>query len=172
MEDILIAVVDGLKGFPGTIQAAFPDTTVQTCIVHLPRQSLDFVFCKDRKAVAAALTAFEEGEWGRKYPAIGQSWRRAWGEVIAFPAFPDDVRRILYTTNAIEASNSKLRRAVRASGHFPNDEAAMKPLFSVLNRSETEWKMPPREWTIDAFRPIGHSLEALLTIMSAGPCSF
>ena len=164
VEDILIAVVDGLKGFPDAIQAVFPDTTVQTCIVHLLRQSLDFVSYKDRKAVAAALkgiykavdaaageaalTAFEEGLWGRKYPAIGQSWRRAWGEVIPFYAFPDDVRRILYTTNAIEALNSKLRRAVRARGHFPNDEAAMKLLFLVLNRSEKEWKMPPREWAM------------------------
>ena len=144
VEDILIAVVDGLKGFPDAIQAVFPDTTVQTCIVHLLRQSLDFVSYKDRKAVAAALkgiykavdaaageaalTTFEQDAWGRKYPAIGQSWRRAWGEVIPFYAFPDDVRRILYTTNAIEALNSKLRRAVRARGHFPNDEAALKLL--------------------------------------------
>ena len=96
----------------------------------------------------AALTAFEDAAWGRKYPAIGQSWRRAWGEVIPFYAFPDDVRRILYTTNAIEALNSKLGRAVRARGHFPNDDAAMKLLFLVLNRSEKEWKMPPREWAM------------------------
>jgi putative transposase len=164
VEDVLIAVVDGLKGFPDAIQAVFPDATVQTCIVHLLRQSLDFVSYKDRKAVAAALkgiykavdatvgeaalSGFEEGEWGRKYPAIGQSWRRAWGEVIPFYAFPDDVRRILYTTNAIEALNSKLRRAVRARGHFPTDEAAMKLLFLVLNRTEKEWKMPPREWAM------------------------
>ena len=90
--------------------------------------------------------AFEEGSWGGKYPAIGQSWRRAWGEVVPFYAFPVDVRRILYTTNAIEALNSKLRRAVRARGHFPSDEAAMKLLFLVLNRAEKEWIMPPREW--------------------------
>jgi putative transposase len=164
VEDILIAVIDGLKGFPDAIQAVFPDTTIQTCIVHLLRQSLDFVSYKDRKAVAAALKGiykavdaeagavalalFEDGPWGRKYPAIGQSWRRAWSEVIPFYAFPDDVRRILYTTNAIEALNSKLRRAVRARGHFPSDEAAMKLLFLVLNRAEKEWKMPPREWAM------------------------
>jgi putative transposase len=164
VEDILIAVVDGLKGFPDAILAVFPDATVQTCIVHLLRHSLDFVSYKDRKPVAAALkdiyravddaagqaalAAFEEGFWGRKYPAIGQSWRRAWGEVVPFYAFPADVRRILYTTNAIEALNAKLRRAVRARGHFPTDEAAMKLLFLVLNRSEKEWKMPPREWCI------------------------
>ena len=164
VEDILIAVVDGLKGFPDAINAVFPETTVQTCIVHLMRNSLDFASWKDRKELAAslkliyaalddtaaeaALTAFEAGPWGRKYPAIGQIWRRAWSEVIPFFAFPKDVRRIIYTTNAIEALNSKLRRAVRARGHFPSDEAAMKLLFLVLNRSEKEWKMPPREWAM------------------------
>jgi len=162
VEDILLAVVDGLKGFPQAIQAVFPETLVQTCIVHLLRHSLEFVSWKDRKAVAAALkdiyraidadageaalTTFEEGPWGRKYPAIGQSWRRAWGEVTPFYAFPGEVRRILYTTNAIEALNSKLRRAVRARGHFPSDEAALKLLFLVLNRAEKEWTMPAREW--------------------------
>src|SRR3954447_18789821 len=162
VEDILIAVVDGLKGFPDAITAVFPDATVQTCIVHLLRQSLAFIAHKDRKAVAAglkdvyravdatageaALAAFEEGPWGRKYPAIGQAWRRAWGEVVPFYAFPDEVRRLLYTTNAIEALNSKLRRAARARGHFPTDEAAMKLLFLVLNHAAEEWKRPPREW--------------------------
>jgi putative transposase len=164
VEDILIAVVDGLKGFPDAINAVFPETTVQTCIVHLLRLSLDFVSYKDRKPIAAALkgiyravdataaegalSAFEQTPWGQKYPAIGQSWRRAWNEVIPFYAFPQEVRRILYTTNAIEALNSKLRRAVRARGHFPTDEAALKLLFLVLNRSEKEWKMPPREWAM------------------------
>jgi putative transposase len=164
VEDILIAVVDGLKGFPDAILAVFPDALVQTCIVHLLRQSLAFVAYKDRKAVAAALktiyravdagagemalAAFEQGPWGQKYPAIGQSWRRAWSEVVPFSAFPSEVRRLLYTTNAIEALNSKLRRAVRARGHFPTDEAAMKLLFLVLNRAEKEWKMPPREWAM------------------------
>jgi putative transposase len=164
VEDILIAVVDGLKGFPDAILAVFPEATVQTCIVHLLRQSLAFVSYKDRKAVAAALkevyratdaaageaalAAFEDGPWGRKYPAIGQSWRRAWSEVVPFYAFPADVRRLLYTTNAIEALNAKLRRAVRARGHFPTDEAALKLLFLVLNRSEKEWRMPPREWAM------------------------
>ncbi|WP_026191779.1 IS256 family transposase [Methylosinus sp. LW4] len=164
VEDILIAVVDGLKGFPDAIQAVFPETMVQTCIVHLLRLSLDFVSWKDRKAVvaelkpiyqalddeagAAALGAFEASEWGRKYPAIAQSWRRAWGEVVPFFAFPKEVRRLIYTTNAIEALNSKLRRAVRARGHFPTDEAALKLLFLVLNRTENEWTMPAREWSL------------------------
>ena len=163
VEDILLAVVDGLKGFPEAIAAAYPETIVQTCIVHLLRHSMAFASWKERKAVAtalktvydaiddraaqAALTAFEAGPWGEKYPAIGKAWRRAWQEVIPFFAFPRAVRRILYTTNAIEALNSKLRRAVRARGHFPNDEAALKLLFLVLNRAEKEWKMPPREWT-------------------------
>ena len=164
VEDVLIAVVDGLKGFPDAIRAVFPEATVQTCIVHLMRHSLDFVSYKDRKVVAAALKdiyratdaiaglaaldAFADGPWGRKYPAIPQSWRRAWSEVIPFYAFPDAVRRIVYTTNAIEALNAKLRRAVRARGHFPTDEAAMKLLFLVLNRSEKDWRMPPREWAM------------------------
>src|SRR3954447_18139472 len=164
VEDILIAVVDGLKGFPEAITAVFPETMVQTCIVHLLRQSLAFVSHKDRKAVAAALrdiyravdatageaalAAFEAGPWGRKYPAIGQGWRRAWAEVVPFYAFPAEVRRLLYTTNAIEALNSKLRRAVRARGHFPTDEAAMKLLFLVLNRAEKEWRMPPGGWAM------------------------
>ena len=164
VDDILLAVVDGLKGFPDAITAVFPEAVVQTCIVHLLRHSLDFVSYKDRKAVAAALkaiyravdatagetalTAFEQGFWGQKYPAIGQSWRRAWSEVVPFYAFPDEVRKIVYTTNAIEALNAKLRRAVRARGHFPTDEAAMKLLYLVLNRSEKEWIMPPREWSM------------------------
>ena len=163
VQDILIAVVDGLKGFPEAIAAVFPQTQVQACVVHLIRNSLAFVSWKDRKAVAvalkevyrartaeagqAALDAFDEGPWGRKYPVIAQSWRRHWGEVIPFYAFPADVRRIIYTTNAIEAVNAKLRRAVRARGHFPTDDAALKLLFLVLNRAAKEWKMPAREWT-------------------------
>jgi len=164
VEDVLLAVVDGLKGFPDAITAVFPETVVQTCIVHLLRNSMDFVSWKDRKNLASALkevyrapsaeaaekalTAFEAGPWGQRYPAIGQSWRRAWSEVIPFFAFPDEVRRIVYTTNAIEALNSKLRRAVRARGHFPSDDAATKLLYLILNRSEKEWKMPPREWSM------------------------
>ena len=164
VDDIMLAVVDGLKGFPDAITAVFPDTVVQTCIVHLLRNSMSFVSWKDRKPLAMALksvyravdatsaeealTAFEASEWGQRYPAICQSWRRAWEEVIPFFAFPEEVRRIIYTTNAIEALNSKLRRAVRARGHFPSDEAATKLLYLILNRSEKEWKMPPREWTM------------------------
>ena len=160
--DVLIAVVDGLKGFPEAINAVFPQTIVQTCIVHLIRHSMDFASWKDRKILAGelktvyrakdadaaktALEAFDAGPWGRKYPAIAQSWRRNWERVIPFFAFPDAVRRIIYTTNAIEALNAKLRRAVRTRGHFPTDDAAMKLLFLVLRETAREWKMPPREW--------------------------
>jgi putative transposase len=162
VEDVLIAIVDGLKGFPEAITAVFPQAQVQTCIVHLIRHSLAFVSYKDRKAVAAALKiiyrakdaeaglaaleAFAEGFWNKKYPAIAPAWRRAWTEVIPFYAFPDEVSKIIYTTNAIESLNAKLRRAVRARGHFPTDDSAMKLLFLVLNLAAKEWKMPAREW--------------------------
>ena len=160
--DILIAVIDGLKGFPDAIAAVFPKTVVQTCVVHLIRHSLEFVSWKDRKAVMPALRAiyrarnaeaglkaledFEAGLWGQRYPAIALSWRRNWEHVIPFFAYPEGVRRIIYTTNAIEALNAKLRRAVRTRGHFPNDDAAMKLLYLVLNKAAEEWKRPPREW--------------------------
>jgi putative transposase len=161
--DILIAVVDGLKGFPEAITAVFPQTVVQACIVHLIRNSLDFVSWKDRKPAVAALKAiykakdaeaglkaldeFDAGPWGQRYPAIAQSWRRNWQHVVPFFAFPESVRRMIYTTNAIEALNSKLRRAVRTRGHFPNDDAAMKLLYLVLNHAAQDWKRAPREWT-------------------------
>jgi putative transposase len=147
---------------PDAIAAVFPHTQIQACIVHLVRNALDFVSYKDRRAVAAALKeiyrardadagravldAFADGPWGRKYPAIAAAWRRHWPEVIPFFAFPAEVRRIVYTTNAIEALHAKLRRAVRARGHFPHDDAALKLLFLVLNRAAKEWRMPAREW--------------------------
>jgi putative transposase len=160
--DILIAVVDGLKGFPEAINAVFPQTVIQTCIVHLIRHSLEFVSWKDRKLVVPALKAiyraknaeaglkalaeFEASFWGQRYPAIAQSWQRNWEHVVPFFAYPESVRRIIYTTNAIEALNAKLRRAVRVRGHFPNDDSAMKLLYLVLNNAADEWKRPPREW--------------------------
>jgi len=135
-----------------------------TCVVHLIRHSLAFVSYKDRKSLAAALKniykakdadagkaaldGFAESPWGRKYPAIAQSWRRNWPEVVPFIALPDDVRRIIYTTNAIESLNAKLRRAVHSRGHFPTDQAALKLLFLVLSLAAKEWKMPPREWAV------------------------
>jgi putative transposase len=163
VKDILIAVVDGLKGFPEAINAAFPQTLVQTCIVHLLRNALAYVSWQDRKQVVAALKpiyqaptadaallaldAFEAGPWGQKYAAIAPLWRRQWEQVIPFFAFPPEVRRIIYTTNAIESLNSTLRTAVRSRGHFPTDEAAIKLLYLVLRRTEKNWKNAQREWT-------------------------
>lgn len=162
IEDVLIVVTDGLKGFPEAITAVFPQAMIQTCIVHLIRNSLDFVSYKDRKLVVAelktiyraesaeaaerALSEFEADSWGRKYPAIAQSWRRHWSEIIPFFAFPHEVRRIIYTTNAIESLNSTVRRAVRTRGHFPSDEAATKLIYLVLHKLAKNWKMPAREW--------------------------
>jgi putative transposase len=154
--DILIAVVDGLKGFPEAIEAVFPRTIVQTCIVHLIRHSLEFVSWADRKPVVpqlrdllrgrdadaglAALEAFAAGPWGRKYPALAPAWRPNWDKVIPFFAFPAAVRRIVYTTNAIEALNAKLRRAVKIRGHFPTDEAATKLIYLVLHQAAANGK--------------------------------
>jgi putative transposase len=162
VNDILIAVVDGLKGFPDAINAVFPETQIQTCIVHLLRNSMDYAGWKDRKpvatalkevyraadaqAAAAALAEFEEGPWGRKYPAITAAWRRNWEQVIPFLAYPPEVRRMIYTTNAIESLNSTLRRSVRARGHFPSDEAALKLIWLQLREVTKNWKMPAREW--------------------------
>jgi putative transposase len=163
VKDILIAVVDGLKGFPEAINAGFPQTLVQTCIVHLLRNSLAYVSWQDRRQVVAAmkpiyqaptadaallaLDDFEAGPWGKKYPAIVPIWRRQWEQVIPFFAFPPDVRRIIYTTNAIESLNSTLRTAVRSRGHFPTDEAAVKLLYLVLRGVSKNWKNAQREWT-------------------------
>ena len=163
IQDILVAVVDGLKGFPEAINATFPETVVQTCIVHLLRHSMNFASWKDSKHVAralkavyragdaeaglAALAEFEAGPWGEKYPAIAQSWRRNRDHVIPFFAFPEAVRRMIYTTNVIESLNAKIRRAVRTRGHFPSDAAATKLLYLALNHAAQAWKRPPREWT-------------------------
>jgi putative transposase len=163
VKDILIAVVDGLRGFPEAINAAFPQTLVQTCVVHLLRNALAYVSWQDRKHVVAALkpiykapTAdaalmalddFEAGPWGKKYSTIVPLWRRQWDQVIPFFAFPEEVRRIIYTTNAIESLNSTLRTAIRSRGHFPNDEAAMKLLYLALRGVSRKWKNAQREWT-------------------------
>ncbi len=163
LTDILIAVVDGLKGFPEAIAAAYPKAQVQTCIVHLIRNSLSYVSWSDRREVVAALKpiytaptekaalealdAFETGPWGKKYPTIAPAWRRQWEQVIPFFVFPAEVRKIIYTTNAIESLNSKIRSAVRSRGHFPTDEAATKLLYLVLRGVSKDWKMPQREWT-------------------------
>jgi putative transposase len=162
VNDILIAIVDGLKGFPEAINAVFAETQIQTCIVHLIRNSLDFCSWKDRKpvaqelktiyraenaqAAAAALQEFDDGPWGKKFAAITAMWRRNWAHVIPFFAYPPEVRKMIYTTNAIESLNATLRRSVRVRGHFPNDEAAMKLIWLKLREITKNWKMPPREW--------------------------
>ena len=161
-QDILIAVVDGLKGFPEAITAVFPNTVVQTCIVHLIRYSMQFASWKERKVIAAALKpiyradnaeaatreldAFDQGPWGRKYPTIAQSWRRNWEAVIPFFAFPVEVRKIIYTTNAIESLNASVRKAVRNKGHFPSDQAATKLIWLALRHITENWKRPPISW--------------------------
>ena len=159
--DILIAVVDGLKGFPEAINSVFPKTMVQTCIVHLIRNSLSFVSWKDRKAILpsikaiyhaenadAALLRLEdfEAEWGKRYPAIGAAWRRAWQHVIPFFAFAPDIRKMIYTTNAVEALNRSLRKIIKTRGSFPNDEAAMKLLYLAVRNAGVHWRRPVA-WT-------------------------
>ena len=160
--DILIAVVDGLKGFPEAITTVFPQAIVQTCIVHLIRYTMQFASWKERKAIAGALKpiyradhadaawqaleAFDEGPWGQKYPAIAQSWRRNWEAVIPFFAFPTDVRKIIYTTNAIESLNASVRKAIRNKGHFPSDQAATKLIWLSLRHITENWKRPPIAW--------------------------
>ena len=151
LEDILIAVVDGLKGFPEAINAAYPDTMVQTCIVHLVRHSLNFCVWKDRKVVAKdlkriyqatddaeaenALADFE-AEWGPKYPSIAPGWRRAWQEVIPFFTFPPEVRKVIYTTNAIESLNRVIRKTTKTRGSFPTDDAAIKLIYLAIRNFE------------------------------------
>ncbi len=162
VEDILIAVTDGLKGMPEALEATFPATTLQTCIVHLIRNSLDYASWRDRKALAAAvkpiytavsaeaaegaLQAFESGEWGRRYPTVVAAWRRAWDRVIPFFAFPPDVRRIIYTTNAMESVNAQVRKIIKTRGHFPSDEAATKLIWLALRNITAEWSRPAYNW--------------------------
>jgi transposase-like protein len=160
--DILIAVTDGLKGIPEALGAVFPATTLQTCIVHLIRNSLDYASWKDRKALAAALkpvyTAvnadsaaqaldeFEAGPWGQRFPNIVATWRRAWDRVIPFFAFPPAVRKLIYTTNAIESLHSQLRKIIKTRGHFPNDDAATKLIWLALRNISANHGRSVREW--------------------------
>jgi putative transposase len=161
VQDILICCVDGLKGFPEAIEAVFPQTTVQTCIVHLIRHSLKYVprrqydaVVKDLKPIYTAnnpdtallaLEAFEE-RWGEQLPVIGQAWRSAWDYVIPFMAFPDEVRRVVYTTNAIEALNRQLRKAIKTKGHFPSEDAARKLIYLAIHNAVPQWTRT-RGWT-------------------------
>jgi putative transposase len=161
VQDILIACVDGLKGFPEAIEAVFPATTVQTCIVHLIRHSLKYVPRKQYEQVTKdlrpiytaidadqallALEAFEE-KWGHQLPVIGQAWRNAWEHVTPFMAFEPEVRRVIYTTNAIEALNRQLRKAVKTKGHFPTEDAARKLIYLAIQNAVPQWTRT-RGWT-------------------------
>lgn len=160
VQDILIAVVDGLKGFPEAITAAFPDTLVQTCIVHLVRHSMSFCNWKDRKAVAADLRRIYEAPtvelaadqlnafeaiWGEKYPSIAPAWRRAWQEVIPFFAFAPAVRKIIYTTNCVEGLNRVIRKTIKTRGSFPTEDAASKLIYLAIRNFEKGGRNV-REW--------------------------
>ena len=161
VRDILIACVDGLTGFPDAIEAVFPMTTVQTCLVHLIRASLKYVPRREREQVArdlkpiytaidadhaqAELEAFDE-KWGQRFPVITQQWLNAWEHVTPFLAFPPEVRRVIYTTNAIEALNRQLRKAIKTKGSFPNEDAARKLVYLALQNATPQWTRT-RNWT-------------------------
>lgn len=161
-EDILIAVTDGLTGMSAALEAVFPATTRQTCLVHLMRQSLDLATWKERRALAAvlrpiyaapsaeaaaaALADFEAGPWGRRFPTIGKMWRRVWTAVIPFFAFPPEVRRVIYTTNALESVHARIRKVINTRGHFPNDDAATKLIWLALRNITADWRRPVHHW--------------------------
>jgi putative transposase len=162
VQDILIAVTDGLKGMEQALGAVFPATTLQTCIVHLIRASLDYAGWKDRKGLAkalrpiytatsaeaalSALQEFEEGPYGQQYPSVAAGWRRAWAQVIPFFAFPPAVRKVIYTTNAIESVNAQLRKIIKTRGHFPSDEAATKLVWLALRNITADWSRASHDW--------------------------
>lgn len=161
VQDIFIACVDGLKGFPEAIEAVFPKTVVQLCIVHMVRHSLNYVSWKRRKEVAAdlrhiyqAATAQEaeqrlgefEARWDEEYLPIGQSWRRNWNRLIPFFDYPPEIRKVIYTTNAIESVNMSLRKLTKNRGSFPSDEALLKLFFLALRNISLKWSMPIHDW--------------------------
>ena len=161
VQDIFIACVDGLKGFPEAIETVFPKTAVQLCIVHMVRYSLNYVSWKLRKAVAAdlraiysaatvaeaeaQLAAFAE-KWGEAYPPIVQSWRRNWARLIPFFDYPPEIRKVIYTTNAIESVNMSLRKITKNRGAFPSDDALLKLFYLALQNISQKWTMPIRDW--------------------------
>ena len=161
VQDIFIACVDGLKGFPEAIETVYPQATVQLCIVHMVRNSLNYVGWNKRKAVAAdlkliyssatlaeaelALMDFEH-QWGEAYPLIAKSWRSNWQRVIPFFDYPPEIRRVIYTTNAIESVNMSLRKITKNRGSFPNDESLIKLFYLALQNISEKWSMPLRDW--------------------------
>ena len=160
--DILIAVTGGLKGMADALEASYPQTTLQTCIVHLIRNSLDFANWKERKPLASALreiyTApnadaaqealdeFARGAWGTKFPTVVASWRRTWVHVIPFFAFPPEIRRLIYTTNALESVHAQLRKIIKTCGHFPTDDAATKLIWLALRNITAKWERTAYYW--------------------------
>ena len=160
--DILIAVTDGLKGMSESLAVVYPETTLQTCIVHLIRNSLDYAGWKERKPLAAAirpiytaasaeaaeaeLDDFAAGPWGQKFPTVVAAWRRAWTNVIPFFAFPPHVRRVIYTTNSIESVNAQLRKIIKTRGHFPSDDAASKLIWLALRNITADWSRAAHNW--------------------------
>ena len=162
VKDIFIACVDGLKGFPEAIETVFPKTTVQLCLVHLVRYSLAYVSFKDRKALVADLkmiyraVSVEEAEaqleafaekWDTRYPMISKSWRANWARVMPMFGLPEDIRRAVYTTNAIESLNMSLRKIIKCRASFPNEEAAFKLLYLALQNAAKKWTMPIPNWS-------------------------
>lgn len=161
IKDIFIACVDGLKGFPEAIEAVFPQTQVQLCIVHMIRNSVRFVNWKDRKEVCAdlkdiytaateeaaqlALEAFEE-KWDKKYPTISKMWRRHWPNIIPFLDYPEDIRKAIYTTNAIESINRSVRKVIKTKGVFPSENSVLKILYLALENVAKKWTMSVRNW--------------------------
>ena len=161
VKDVFIACVDGLTGFPDAIATVFPKTQVQLCIVHMVRNSLKFVSWKDRKAVAADLKRIyqsvtaDEAElelevfaekWDKQYPTISASWRKHWPNLIAFFDYPDEVRKVIYTTNAIESLNSVIRKAVERRKLFPDNDSALKVIYLAINQAAKKWTMPIHNW--------------------------
>jgi putative transposase len=162
VNDILIAVTDGLKGMSEALESVFPATTLQTCVVHLIRNSLAYAGWKERRALAEAikpiytaataeaaqaqLDAFEAGLWGKRFPPVASAWRRAWVQVIPFFAFPPDLRRVIYTTNGIESINAQLRKILKTRGHFPSDDAANKLIWLALRKITVSWRFPAKTW--------------------------
>jgi putative transposase len=161
IKDIFIACVDGLKGFPEAIEAVFPQTQVQLCIVHMIRNSVRFVNWQDRKAICAdlkliytaateqeaqtALEAFGE-KWDKKYPTISRMWWRHWHNVIPFIDYPEDIRKAIYTTNAIESVNRSIRKVIKTKGVFPSEDSVLKIFYLALENISKKWTMPIRNW--------------------------
>lgn len=163
VKDIFIACVDGLKGFPEVIESVYPRAEVQTCIVHMVRASLNYVNWKQRKAVATdlrqiyqAATAYDADlqldafaqKWDAVCPMVSQTWRRHWDRITPFFAYPAEIRKVVYTTNAIESLNMSLRKIIKMRGSFPSEEAAMKLLYLALNNAAKKWTMPIRDWKL------------------------